>query len=93
MRKTNHYNSIIKALQELKRDYPTLSIGQHLATFTEDYIDLWSISDKEMYFALEKYKAELDLNMVPEFDINRVYKEGCNLDSILEKEEGEEEDY
>lgn len=91
MKKINYYNTIVKTLQEIKKDYPNLSLGQHIATCTQDYPNLYFLSDKEFLFTLEKYKAELDLNTVPEFDVNKVYSEGCNLDSILEQEE--EEDY
>lgn len=87
MRKQSLYNQILNILSELHRSYPTYNIGRHLSTALEDYGDLWAVSDKEILYALEKYQAELDMNVVPEEDVEKILKDGYDLDNILKEEE------
>jgi len=49
--------------------FPTLItiLGRHIATALDEYGDVWGLSDREILFALEKYKAELDMD-VPHTD-------------------------
>ncbi len=75
-RKKNNYNNVIHILQELHSIYPSFNMGRHLATALADYNDFWGISDKELLFALQKYKAKLEMD-VP-------YTEGEELDRIIE---------
>ena len=78
------YNDIISALQELHLLYPTYTIGRHLSTALDEYGDLWGISDKEILFALTKYRASLEMDVPHETDqeeINRIIKDGMNLSS------------
>lgn len=74
-RKPNNYNHVIHLLQELHTLYPTFNMGRHLSTALSDYNDFWGISDKELLFALQKYKAKLEMD-VP-------YTEGEELEKIL----------
>jgi hypothetical protein len=67
-------------------------MGRHLATALDGYGDIWGITDKELFFSLEKYKAQLDMD-VPHTDdgeIDVIVKQGMNLESLFNKEE---EDY
>ncbi len=76
-RKPNNYNSVIHILQELHSLYPSYTMGMHLSTALDGYHDFWGITDKELVFALQKYKAKLEMD-VP-------YTEGEELEKIIEE--------
>lgn len=88
------YNQVISILQELHKDFPTYNMGRHLATALADYGDIWGITDKELVFALNKYKSELEMDIphTDESELEKIIKEGMDLDNIL-KEEEEDGDY
>ena len=94
MRKPNYYNQIIHLLQQLHLAYPEYNMGKHLATALDEYGDIWGLTDKEILFALEKYKAELDLDVphTDEKELDQIIKDAMNLEDIL-KEEDNGEDY
>jgi hypothetical protein len=93
MSKKNHYKEVIHILEELHKNFPTYNVGRHLATALDGYGDIWGITDKELAFALSKYKAEIEMDVphTDESELDRIIKEGMDLDNIL-KEEDEEED-
>ena len=94
MSKNNHYNDSLHTLQELHKSFPTYNLGRHLATALADYGDIWGMTDKELAFALNKYKSEIEMD-VPhpdESEIDKIIKEGMDLDNIL-KEEDSDGDY
>ena len=94
MSKKTQYTEVIEILQELYKDFPTYNIGRHLATALSDYGDTWGLTDKEFAFALSKYKSEIEMD-VPHTDdseLEKIIKEGMDLDNIL-KEEEEDGDY
>jgi len=88
MKKPTHYLDAIKILEELKVSHPTTTLGQHLSAIVYEYGDVWSVSDKEFLFALQKYKTslELDFHHSPT-DIDDIINDGMNLESILNDEE------
>lgn len=91
--KTNYYKLILEELQELKKRYPSFSMGRHLATALDEYGDLWGVSDKEIHFAVKKYKAQMEMDVPIEADekeIDRIIEDGMNLNSILDEDD---EDY
>lgn len=92
-RKPNSYNAVIKILQELHSLYPTYNMGRHLSTALSDYGDVWGMTDKELLFALEKYKSQLEMDVqhVDEAEIEQIMKDGMNLDEILKDEDYGEE--
>ena len=94
MRKPNYYNQIIHILQQLHLAYPEYNMGKHLATALDGYGDIWGLTDKEIVFALEKYKAELELDVphTDEKELDQIIKDAMNLEDIL-KEEDNGEDY
>jgi hypothetical protein len=67
-------------------------MGRHIATALDGYGDVWGLSDREILFALEKYKAELDMDFphIDESEIDQIIKEGMNLENILKEEDGED---
>lgn len=88
-KKPKHYNQVLKILQQLQASYPNYNMGRHLSTALSDYGDFWGISDKELLFALTKYKSQLDMDFphVEEEDIDNIIKEAQNLDTILKEED------
>ena len=93
MRK-DKYQQSLHILQELHKDFPTYNLGRHLATALADYGDIWGMTDKELAFALEKYKSEIEMDIPhpDESEIDRIIKDGMDLDNIL-KEEDTDGDY
>jgi hypothetical protein len=94
MKKPNYYNQIIHLLQQLHNAYPEYNMGKHLSTALDEYGDIWGVTDKELLFALEKYKTQLEMD-IPHTDdkeLDQIIKEGMDLENIL-KEEDNGEDY
>lgn len=89
MAQKNNYKECIKILENLHREHPSYSLGRHLSSALEDYSDIWSVSDKELLYALTKYKAELEIDGASAYDdyVEKIVKDAQNLDTILEEEE------
>jgi hypothetical protein len=94
MSKKNNYQQSLHTLQELHKDFPTYNLGRHLATALSDYGDIWGMTDKEIAFALDKYKSELEMDIphTDDSELDKIIKEGMDLDNIL-KEEDPDGDY
>jgi len=92
IKKPRHYNQVLKLLQQLHSSYPHYNMGRHLSTALADYGDFWGISDKELLFALTKYKSQLDMDLphTDESEIDTIIKEAQNLDTILKEEDNGE---
>lgn len=91
---TNYYIQCVSLLKELKTRHPSYTLGRHLSTALEEYGDIWGTPDKEILFALTKYKAQLEMDVPQEEDdkeLEKIIKDGMNLSSVYE--EDEEEDY
>lgn len=82
---TYYQQQIIKILNSLNKEYKNISLGKHIATAL-DGSDLFNILDRDFLKALIDYKIELDMS-VPSDDIDKILKEGMNLNNILEEEE------
>ena len=93
-KKPNDYYSVLALLQQLHASYPNYNMGRHIATALDEYGDVWGLTDKELLFALEKYMAELDMDIphTDESEIDRIIKEGMDLENIL-KEDEDGQDY
>lgn len=67
-------------------------MGRHLATALDEYGDIWGLTDKEILFALEKYKSQLELDVphTDENELDQIIKDGMNLDDILKEQDGED---
>ena len=91
----NYYNQVITTLQELRKSYPTYNMGRHLATALDEYGDVWGMTDKELSYALDKYKGELDMDVphTDESEIDKIIKDGMDLDNILKEEEEDNGNY
>lgn len=86
---------MIHILQELHKSFPTYNMGRHLATALDGYGDLWGLTDKEVVFALEKYKTQLEMDIphTDENELEKIIKEGMDLDNILREEDEDNGDY
>lgn len=84
--KPNYYNRCLHILTELRKSYPNQTLGQHIGMALSDYRDVSGITDKEFQFALEKYQLELDMNIAPDIDVEKIYKEGLNLSTVLDED-------
>ena len=95
MSSRNHYNQVIHTLQELHKSFPTYNMGRHLATVLDEYGDIWGMTDKELAYALYKYKSQIEMD-VPHTDdseLDKIIKEGMDLDNILKEEDQDNGDY
>jgi hypothetical protein len=93
MGKPNNYQRILGLLQQLHISYPSYNLGRHISTALDEYGDVWGLTDKEFLFALEKYVAELNMDFPHEDDvgeIDRIIKDGMDLDNILKEEDVED---
>ena len=82
----------IKVLKELAKTYPNQTLTNHIALALEGYADYIWTSDKEFYFALEKYRCEKELDIVPVTDteIDQLYTDSF---SIEDEDLFDEDDY
>jgi hypothetical protein len=89
MAKPNYYSQITKTLNRLQKAYPTYNMGRHLSTALYEYNDLWGVSDKELFLALEKYEIELNIDypQEDEDDLKKIIKGGMNLERMFLEEE------
>jgi hypothetical protein len=94
-RRQSDFAKLISLLTELHKSYPYYGAGRHLATILADYGDIWGMTDKEMVFALEKYKLQLEMDVphAGDSDIDEIIKQGMNLDTILKEEDNNGEEY
>ncbi len=93
MKKNTNYIAILEKLEELHSSHPSYSFGRHISIAFSEYGDVWGITDKEALFALEKYAQELegdDDKIASSEYLDKIIKEGMNLDTILDEEEEDE---
>lgn len=84
--KPTYYEKILAVLIELKQSHPKCSMGRHLATALEP--NTWSMTDAEVYHALEKYKSRLSMDVFhSDSDIDKIINDGIHLKSILQEDE------
>jgi len=84
------YNQCLKVLQDLYKDHPTTPISTHISTALADYSNFWGLPDKEVLYALNKYRAELEYHQTDEKELEKIIEEGKNLDKLFKEEEEED---
>ena len=64
-------------------------MGRHIATALDGYGDAWGITDKELLYALSKYKGELELDVphTDDVELDQIIREGMDLDNLFKEEE------
>lgn len=93
MKKSNYYNQIVSVLEDLHSLYPQYNMGRHIATALDEYGDTWGITDKELLFAFNKYKGELELD-IPHTDdkeLDEIIREGMDLENMFKEEDNDNE--
>ena len=87
--KPTAYEQILFVLKELKETFPSYNLGRHLDTALDEYKDVWGMTDKEMLYALNKYKSQLTLDIPhpDETEIEKIVKDAMNLHTILQEDE------
>lgn len=90
-RKPNYFKKITSLLNELHRRFPNQNIGKHIATAI-DGSDLWALSDKDLFLALQSYKEELEIAspFTDDDQLQEIINDGLNLASILDEDNGED---
>ncbi len=87
VRQPNYYRKILNVLESLHKAHPFYNMGQHLSTAV-DGSELWGVTDKELLLALEKYEANLEMDVNHnEEEIEEIIKDGMNLERTLFEEE------
>jgi hypothetical protein len=89
MKKPSYVEQLCSILSELKSQHPSYTIGMHFSTAFADYGDVWNCSDKEIIFALEKYAAQLEMDIIPE-NIDYIIEDGKHMFDENTEEEDEE---
>ncbi len=90
-RPINYKKKFIKLLEQLTQDYPEVGLGRHLDTALSDYGPLWTVSEKELCYAIEKYVSELEMDVqhiVPDEYVNEIIEDAKHLfDNTSEEDE------
>jgi hypothetical protein len=87
--KIDYYPKILEKLKGLHKSYPDYEMSKHLATATADYDDIWGLSDRQIYDLLEKYEFDLANDLAPSSDVDKIVKDGLNLENLFRDEEDE----
>jgi len=84
-----NYIQIIKLLTDLNTSFPQYNMGRHLATALDEYGDVWGLTDKELKYALDKYKTQLEMDVqhTDDKEIDDIIKQAMDLDNILKDED------
>jgi hypothetical protein len=85
----NYYNQVLNILQQLHTSYPQYNMGRHLSTALDEYGDVWGLTDKELKYALDKYKTQLEMDVqhTDDKEIDDIIKQAMDLDNILKDED------
>lgn len=87
MKQPNYYHQILQTLKRLRKAHTTYNMGRHISTAI-DGSELWGVSDRELFFSLQKYEASLEMDVNhDEEEIEAIIKDGMNLERLFEEEE------
>lgn len=89
MKKTKYKNDILQTLKQVCDIRPGTPVATHIATALADYTVIEGISDKELYYILEKYRCtiELDISIPHDRDIDDLLREAQDIDNMFNDEE------
>lgn len=90
---TDYFEKVIRIFKELKKDHPDVDISKHYTLATDS--GAFSMTDKELFYALQKHKSELDMNTLSDKDLQRVIEDTEDLFKEIETDDqwlDEEED-
>lgn len=89
----NYPRKFDKLLAEIRREHPELRTGQIFSLAFSSYNDTFHVSEKEMFYALEKYKTELDLDVqhvAPDEYVQQIQEDANHLFDVIDEDEEEE---
>ena len=92
IKKADFYNRTLESFTQLKKDYPSTSLGRHIELAFGDYSNLMSITDKELSEALSKYVAELEFNTVSDKDLAHIIEDGEQMFNVNEDDDSEDDE-
>lgn len=81
---------MIKVLKDLKKEHPDVDISKHYSLATD--CGSFTLSDKELFQALQKHKNELDMNTLPDKDLEKVIEETEDLFKEVDEDDPSWED-
>ena len=97
---TKQLNEVIRILKDLHEAYPHQGICRHIMDATTDYPNLWIMDNKELAFALDKYKLELEMNIESQEGVDQIIADAEDIthifkdeDIIQDREPGIDDDY
>lgn len=92
-RKPDEYLRVLALLKQLHESYPNYNMARHISTALDEYGNFWGLSDRELLFAFEKYKAELEMDVPHEDDeeIDQIIQDGINIEQIFTQDDVNEE--
>ena len=84
-RTASYYVRILHILEKLHTTHPTVPIGRHLATALDESGDLFSLTDKEIYDAINDYSnnLEYDIPHIEEQDLDKIIQGGLHLQEMM----------
>ena len=74
-KKPDYYNRCLESFKHLRQEYPSSTLGKHLEIAFSDYSNMFSVTDKELSHALDKYISELDFNNISDKEIEKLVKD------------------
>lgn len=83
----DYFDKVMKLIKDLKKDYPHVEISKHYSLATD--CGSFSMSDKELFLALQKHKTELDMNTLSDNDLEKVIAETDDLFKEVETDDEE----
>ncbi len=86
----DYFEKVIKILKDLKREYPSIEVSKHYILSTDNAG--FSLTDKELFHALQKHKGELDMNTLSEEDMEEVIKDADSMFISIDEEEWDTEE-
>lgn len=94
--KKNYKKEILNKIKEIINNNPNIPVSTHLVTAFSDYTSFEhfdGVSDKELFYLLEKYVCEIELDMIasPE-ELEKIVKDAEKLTRGFPYDEDEEED-
>lgn len=89
MKKVNYKLEALDVLKTLAKEYPNQTLGMHIELAFSDYTNHLWLSDKEFYFALEKYRCQKELD----YDIQHSNNVEDILNDSTDLNIDEDEDY
>ena len=75
----NYFEEIISLLKELKKSHPSTELSVHLSSIFAEYRDIWGVSDKEIAYAIRKYRAQLEFDVPHDDEIKDIIEDGLKI--------------